>query len=237
MNLEPALIKDVELKKSSFQGELTRWGSRHFRSFPWRIKRDPYSVLISEILLRRTTSSAVMRIYQEFLLKYPNVQELANADCRKLERFLAGIGFQKQRARMLIEIGDFIIKAYDGNIPDSREQLLRIPYVGDYTASAISTFAYDVPATMVDSNIERIMKRVFMNHFHERSSFKVIQGIAGILSPDKKNRVYNYALLDLGALVCSYRTTKCEICPLKMLCDNCLLGKTRNERYAKKGVL
>ena len=222
-----SLTKDIELKKASFQTGLIQWGSDNFRRFPWRENRVPYSVLISEILLRRTTSSAVKRVYEEFLLKYPSVHALADANSGSLEKLLAKIGFQKQRTKMLIDVGKFIVGRYAGKIPNSKEELLCIPNVGDYTANAILTLAYGDPAAMVDSNVARIMKRVFAGHLKKKASYKEIQTVANMLSPEANNQEYNYALLDLGAAVCLYTIPKCKICPINGLCDYYILGSLR----------
>jgi len=214
-----AMVEDIEQKKSTFRTRLIQWGLNNFRRFPWRRDRTPYSVLISEILLRRTTASAVKRIYEEFLLKYPNFQALANTNSKSLEKLLANIGFHKRRTKMLIDVARFIIRRYAGEIPSSKEELLRIPNVGDYTANAILTLAHGVPTAMVDSNVLRIMRRVFMRHVGRKASYKEIQSIANSLSPDANNQEYNYALLDLGAAVCLYTIPKCGICPINGLCD------------------
>jgi len=219
-----ALIRDVELKKSVFQTRLIEWGKKHFRSFPWRKNRTPYSVLISEILLRRTTSSAVRSVYERFLSKYPDIKSLVNADGKALEDILAKIGFHKRRTEMLIEMANFIKGRYREEIPDSKEQLLGIPHVGEYTASAVLAFAYGVPTAMVDSNVERIIKRVFLKRLQKKASLGVIQQIAEMLAPRENNPEYNYALLDLGGIICLYNIPKCKLCPVNEACDYYLLG-------------
>ena len=219
------LSKVVECRKIELQSNLCLWGKHHIRRFPWRENRSPYSVLISEILLRRTTSTAVKRIYEKFMSLYPNVQELAKADKKQLENLLLNIGFHKQRTRILITIADFIIKTYDSKIPNTKENLLKIPYIGNYTANAILSLSYGIPSAMVDSNVERIIKRVFLRHLPKKVSIRAVQKVADILSPLEDNQNFNYTLLDFGALICRYRIPKCEKCPINNFCNTYLCRK------------
>lgn len=218
------LSGDVRLRKTRFRARLIRWGNKHFRGFPWRIERTPYSILISEILLRRTTATAVKRVYEEFLSRYPNLSELAKADSEVLEEILARIGFHRKRTKILIEVADFVLRTYDGKIPNSREQLLCIPHVGNYTANSVLAFAYAVPTAIVDSNVERIIRRVFLGNVQKKMPLKAIQNIADMLAPETSNQEYNYALLDLGAMICLYNIPNCKLCPVNSLCDYYILG-------------
>ena len=173
---------------------------------------------MAEVLLRRTTASAVLRIYEAFLNSYPTIGDLANADEKKLETFLSTIGYQKQRAKILKSIATFIVREYWGKVPRSTENLLRIPHVGPYIAGAILSFGYDAPAAIVDSNVERIMKRVFSNHLPNKTSLQVVQYLADALVPKRGHMIYNLGLLDLGALVCRYDSPRCQQCPIKTIC-------------------
>ena len=224
MELETSLIRDVESRKTSIQKGLIKWGEQHYRHFSWREKRTPYSVLVSEILLKRTTASAAKRIYQEFMSSYPNLEALAKADRGKLENLLLKIGYHKRRTNILIEIANYILSKYNGQIPKSKKNLLEIPYVGHYTASAILSLGYGIPSAMVDSNVERIIKRLFLKHLSKKKSFRIVQEIANVLAPVENNQNYNFALLDFGALVCRYGIPKCKVCPINKFCDYYLLG-------------
>ena len=233
IDLEDSLIKDVELRKSSIQKDIIKWGAQHFRRFSWREKRTPYSVLVSEILLKRTTASAVKNMYEEFMSLYPNIRELAKADEKELEKLLLKIGYHKRRTKILIEIANNILNKYNGQIPKSKKELLEIPYVGHYTAGAILSLGYGIPSAMVDSNVERIIKRLFLKHLSTKKSFRIVQEIADMLAPKENNENYNFALLDFGALVCRYGIPKCRACPVNKFCDYYRSGKrfkeSRNE--------
>jgi A/G-specific adenine glycosylase len=176
-------------------------------------------MLVSEILLKRTTASAVKNMYEEFMSLYPNIQELAKADEKKLEKLLLKIGYHKRRTKILIEIANYVLDKYNGQIPKSKEALLTIPYVGQYTANAILSLGYGIPSAMVDSNVERIIKRLFFTHLSKKAPLRLVQKIADTLCLKENHQNYNYALLDLGAIVCRYGIPKCKVCPINKFCD------------------
>lgn len=219
------LFNVVNSRKDSLQKELLEWAKKNLRQFPWRENRTPYSVLIAEVLLKRTTASAVLRIYKEFISLYPNIETLAKADRNKLEKMLLTIGYHKRRADILIDIAKHVVNKYNGEIPKTKEELLEIPHIGHYTANAILSLGYGIPSAMVDSNVDRVIKRLFMNHLPKKPSMHVIQKIADNLAPKENNQFYNLALLDFGALVCRYGIPKCKSCPLSKFCDYYLAGK------------
>lgn len=217
--LEPKLLAEIERRKKKVHLGLVQWGKQNFRPFPWRANRAPYAVLVSELLLKRTTATAVKRIFEQFISRYPNLQKLAHADRQQLESLLSRIGYHKRRATMLIEISAYILKKHDGKIPRKKQELLDIPFVGEYTANAILSLSYGIPTAMVDSNIQRIVSRLFCSLLPTRPSPKIVQKTAEMLAPNEDNQNYNYSLLDLGALVCKYGIPKCTSCPLNSQCD------------------
>lgn len=223
MELEESLLKNIELRKTHLGNSLVNWGVENYRTFPWRENRTPYSVLVSEILLKRTTASAAKRVFQEFMLTYPNVETLSTAKKEDLRNLLKKIGYHKRRAVILLEIANFVLDRFKGKIPCSKEDLREIPNVGQYTAGAILSFGYEIPSAMVDSNIERIIRRLFFKSLREKS-FRTVQQVAEQLAPEISNQNYNYALLDFGALVCTYGLPKCGICPITEFCDYYLAG-------------
>ena len=222
IKLGTSLIKTIESRKAHIQEGILTWGKQNYRKFAWRENRTPYSVLVSEILLKRTTASAVQRIYKKFMLRYPNIGVLAKANREKLEELLLRIGYHKRRTGILIDIGKYILNECNGQIPKSRKELLEIPFIGQYTAGAILSFGYSIPSAMVDSNIERIITRLFSKDFSDKSTARIVREIADMIAPDKENQAYNYGLLDLGAVICRYGIPKCNTCPINMFCDYCL---------------
>ena len=216
--LETSLIRAIESKEAHIQKGIIKWGKTHYRHFQWRENRTPYSVLVSEILLKRTTASAVKNMYEEFMSLYPNIQELAKADEKELEKLLLKIGYHKRRAKIFIEMANYILNEYNGQIPKSKTKLLAIPFVGYYTANAILSLGYGIPSAMVDSNVERIIKRLFFTHLSKKAPLRLVQKIADMLCLEENHQNYNYALLDFGAAICRYGIPKCKVCPISKFC-------------------
>jgi A/G-specific adenine glycosylase len=210
-------VLDEQLKKAkSIRKEwakcIIKWEKSQGRKFSWRVNRTPYKVLISEILLKRTTSTAALRVYDKFIEKYPDIFTLSKATYDDLEELIRPIGLYKQRTKQLKEISKYFTEDLKGEIPPDYDILIKAPGVGDYTASAILSFAYHIPKAIVDSNVERVLKRVF------KVKGKKLHEIAEILVPSSEPDIYNYGMLDMGAVVCNYRTPKCNECLINMFC-------------------
>ncbi|MEM3467048.1 MAG: hypothetical protein QXO71_07285 [Candidatus Jordarchaeaceae archaeon] len=218
MNIE--LEKEVERKKEEIIRNLLKWGKENIRSFPWRKKRTPYAVLLAEVLLRRTTAKAVCRIYEPLIEKYPNVYSLSHAEVKDLEKMLSVVGYNKQRALILKEMAKFIISEYGGKIPNKKEELMNIPHIGNYIAGAILSLGYGIPSAMVDSNVQRIIGRVFSRTLPTKGKRKAIVEVAEAIVPGKNHELFNFAMLDLGALICKYNEKICQKCPLSTICDS-----------------
>jgi A/G-specific adenine glycosylase len=189
-------------------------------NLPWRqCNHSAFDVLIAEILLKRTTASAVSRIYLSFLQEFPSSQALYLAYESEIAIFLSGIGLQQQRAKLLKEIADYLTRQERGSIPSKLTDLLNIPGVGDYTARAIQSFAFDIPVAILDSNVERILLRVFQNTVPYKPNRSLLQSIVDQLVPKSKHKEFNFGLLDLGAAICRYRNPIHSKCPLQKICD------------------
>jgi len=213
------LLTEARSRHEQIQREILRWASRNLRDFPWRRDRTPYKIIVAEFLLKRTTSTAVGRVYEDFLRRYPEIDRLAKADLAGLEGFLETIGYHKLRSKALKETAAYIIDKFGGRIPEDLDRLMSIPHVGPYTAGAILSLGYGKPAPMVDSNVERILKRAFLMTLPKKAVLKKLRQVAAILVPKHSHDTFNLALLDLGALVCTYRLPYCYRCPINRLCD------------------
>jgi A/G-specific adenine glycosylase len=224
--MEPRLEKEVGKKRGKIVHALLTWGSDNARDFPWRKNSTPYNILIAEIILRRTTAKAACRIYGDFIKHYPDIKALANADIKDLERILSAVGYHKRRAAILKEVAQFITSVYGGTIPNKKEELLRIPHVGYYTAGAILSLGYGIPSAMVDSNVERIIRRVFKDAMPVNGVKLTVIKIADMMVPEDGHKLFNLALLDIGALICRYSKTSCHDCPLQEVCDTALSKST-----------
>lgn len=170
------------------------------------------------MLLKRTTAKAASRAYREFLKEYPNIKKLADSDEKDLRRIISPLGYPK-RSREMKDAARFIVKHFSSNIPRDKDSLLEIPFVGNYTSSAILSVSFGKPYPMVDSNVNRILSRIYfgMNPIAGNISSDVMQ-IAQNLLPNKEHRIFNFAMLDLGGTLCLPRNPKCTICPLSEMC-------------------
>jgi len=229
IEITESLAQQIESRKRQIQKRILKWARTNLRTFSWRHEVSPYRILVAEVLLKRTTSTQVEKSFQKFIEKYPNINTLARARDTELRKILTPLGYYKKRAQIFIEIANYIAKEHHGEIPKTKEELLKIPHIGDYTANAILSLAYDVPSAMVDCNIIRIETRAFLKHLPQKHSQRTIQKVADLLSPVKDNQCHNYALLDLGALVCRSGIPRCKECPIKEFCDYYLLGKPHAE--------
>ena len=206
-------------ESSSFADRVLQWGGQNFSDFPWRLSRSPYEILIAELLLKRTTATAAARVYEGFLVRFPSLQDVASAPDEDLVRALSSVGLQHQRARSMKHLAAWLLSTHDGDVPSDLEGLLEVPGLGDYSATAILSFGYGVPAAVLDTNVERILIRTFGNTLPPRPSRPVLREVAQNLLPTEGHREYNYGLLDLGRLICRYADPRCGECPLTSICD------------------
>ena len=176
------------------------WAAQHSRVFPWRSeKRTPYTILLAEILLRRTTSTAVAKSYERILSKYPSIKSLASTSIRELDAAFGMLGLQRQRAIAAQRLAKVVVNRFSGVIPSNREQLVSIPSIGPYTAGAILSFGFGISAPVVDSNIERVIRRVFSISVGYLPPAQVSKA-AVLLVPMCLHEAYNWGLIDLGAI-------------------------------------
>lgn len=210
-----------------FAIKLLSWYKKNALRFPWRETSDPYKILLAEILLRKTTREQVKGIFNELTSKYPNLKKLASADISKLEKDIKSLGMQKKRAHLLIKLAKDIIKKHSGKVPRDRNNLMNLHGVGTYSANAVLCLAYNKQLPIVDTNVIRIVERVFKiksGKPRPRTDHEVWSFVEGFI-PIGKARKFNLAMLDFANLVCTPKSPKCRTCPLK---DMCLyLNKTK----------
>jgi A/G-specific adenine glycosylase len=190
-----------------FRSSLLRWGSDNLRSFPWRETTEPYEVLIAEILLQKTAAEKVECIFEEFISTYPSPVELAEANRGELADTIYSLGFQNQRSKALVSVGQTL---QDGEVPDDIERLLELPYVGRYAANATLCFAFGEPRPIVDANVIRIYNRIFDTDFDYRD--EAAWQFAEEVLPETDTREFNLAILDFAAEICVPKTPNCEEC-------------------------
>lgn len=210
-------MDEDSLKYELVRRKIIHWYNQHGRSFPWRNTNDPYHILIAEILLRRTTASAVARIFSDFMKQFDTPERLANAHESTIVRALSSLGLQSLRAKQLRKTASIIVKDYNGEIPRSSESLQSLPGVGVYIASAVKNFAYGEAAPLVDGNVIHFISRVFGIQYIGPSDVKAWEFMTQF-GGSHETKLY-WGIIDLVATVCLRQNPRCGICPLSMICD------------------
>ena len=222
------LISTIDSKRKLLQNAVLNWATGQLREYPWRkTGRSPYEILIAEVLLKRTTATAVARIYDDFLYQFPSLQVINNVSEEELANALSRVGLHRQRAKSIKALAQYLTKAEKGNIPDDLHRLLAVPGIGEYSARAVLSFGFGLPMAVLDVNVERILARVFQDALPQRPPQSLLQELADALIARGSHRNYNLAMLDLGALVCRYVDPRCKECPLDSICDYRNLSKDR----------
>jgi A/G-specific adenine glycosylase len=200
--------------------KLIAWYKKNKRDLPWRHINDPYKIWLSEIILQQTQVIQGLNYYLKFTENFPTVIDLANAPEDKVMRLWQGLGYYS-RARNLHASAKFIKENHQGKFPSSYETIKELKGVGDYTAAAISSFAFGLPHAVVDGNVYRVLSRLFNLHIPINSSQgkKEFQFLADELLNKKQPALNNSAIMEFGALWCKPQNPKCEDCPLQ---ENCL---------------
>jgi A/G-specific adenine glycosylase len=206
---------------------LLAWYDRHRRDLPWRAKPgerpDPYRVWLSEIMLQQTTVAAVGPRFEAFLARWPNVAALAAASLDEVLHEWQGLGYYA-RARNLHACAKKVVALHAGKFPASEAALRALPGIGDYTAAAIAALAFDLKATPLDGNIERVIARIFAAELPLPSAKPRLRALAASLTSAKRPGDYAQAAMDLGATVCTPRRPKCILCPWQESCRARALG-------------
>lgn len=202
-----------------FRKCLLLWFKENKRDYPWRKTRNPFRLLIAEMMLQRTKADQVLDVYNNFFSEFNSPEEVAHTDLRKLRKILYPIGL-KWRVRNFKDLCALLIKNFDGKIPDTRGGLLVLPGVGEYVAGIVLSVTFNKPEWIVDSNVVRIFKRYFgILTTKEGRRDKHVVELAKVYIVTREPRKANLALLDFTALICVPRNPKCTSCPLSNTCD------------------
>lgn len=202
-----------------FVRRLLRWFARHGRDLPWRRTHDPYKILVSEMMLHQTQVSRVCEFYPRFVKRYPSVESLAGARPSHVREAWEGLGYYN-RAKYLHQTARRVVHARGGHWPTTAEALQQLPGVGRYTAGAIVSFAYKQPAPILDTNVARVLRRVFGLRGDPKRAIvqKQLWQLAEALIPKGKVWEFNQGIMDFGALVCTARNPKCPACVMQRIC-------------------
>jgi len=201
-----------------FRRKIMRWFDNNQREYPWRQTRDPFRVLIAEMMLRRTKADQVKPVYERIFKEYPDVESFVNADERNIKEILYPLGL-RWRTPAFIHVAREIKEKYRNEVPQTRDELTKLPGVGDYVAGAVLSIACEKKEWIVDSNIVRLFKRYFaIDTYAEGRRNKRIIEIAKLYVSTGNPRKSNLAILDFATLICTPRNPNHAICPLMTGC-------------------
>ena len=217
----------LEFAVLEFRRKLIRWYRHHARKLPWRGVDDPYATWLSEIMLQQTRVATVIDRYQEFLLRFPTISDLAAADEADVLALWSGLGYYR-RARMLHRGAQFVEREMQGKLPHTSVELRTLPGVGEYTAAAIASIAFGESVPVLDGNVERVLLRLIGKPEEKSAQARArLVTIAGMLTPPaRRGRIahgnapgdHNQAMMELGATICLPRAPLCLQCPVVAMC-------------------
>lgn len=212
---------------------ILRWFSENRRNLPWRETNDPYAIWLSEIILQQTRIQQGTAYWERFMQKFPTVESLASASEDEVLRQWQGLGYYS-RARNLHAAAKQIVAA--GAFPDTLEGIKRLKGVGDYTAAAIGSIAFGIPAAAVDGNVYRVLARYFGmdTPINTTEGKKIFTSLAQELLPKDEASAFNQALMDFGALQCTPSSPRCMSCPLTETCEALRTGKVEQLPVKKR---
>ena len=215
-----------------FVRKLLIWYKKAARTLPWRHTRNPYAILVSEFMLQQTQVSRVLDYFPRFMARFPTIDALARSRPKAVMEQWDGLGYYA-RARNLHKLARQVTRLHDGTLPNSPEELQTLPGVGRYTAGAVACFAYEKAVPAVDTNVRRVLNRVFGNAKSGMRNAELWR-LASALVPKNGNRAwkFNQAMMELGALVCTARAPKCQDCPVS---NHCRYTARLNSRIRNPG--
>jgi A/G-specific adenine glycosylase len=206
-------------RRQAFRRRLLAWYDRHGRTLPWRSDPAPYNVLVSEVMLQQTQVDRVLPKYEEWLGKYPSLANLAAAPVDEVVRTWYPLGYNI-RPRRLHAIARESVERFGGELPADEATLRSFKGIGPYTSGAILSFAFGQRAAILDTNVARVVFRVFVARGNPKSHAmkKRLWAVSEALVPARRVFDFNQAVMDLGALICTARKPKCPECPMRTMC-------------------
>jgi A/G-specific adenine glycosylase len=221
-----------------FSSNLLAWNkTQNTRKMPWKGEKDPYKIWISEIILQQTRVQQGINYYERFIKTFPDVKSLATSSQKKIYKLWEGLGYYS-RCKNLIETAKFIHKNLNDKFPEKYQDILALKGIGNYTASAIASFAYDKPYAVLDGNVFRVLSRFFgiETPIQTSEGKKMFGQLSQRLLDKKKPSDYNQAIMDFGAVVCKPLLPLCRECPLQKRCVAFINNKTNCLPVNKKKI-
>ncbi len=209
-----------------FRDTLLKWFERHHRDMPWRGIDDPYKIWVSEVMLQQTQVKKVVAYYERFIQVFPDINQLAASPLRDVLKVWEGLGYYA-RARNLHKAAQIIVKEYEGEIPNDYTSFRKLPGIGDYSAAAVQSIAYNEPYAAVDGNIKRVLARLFLidTPINDSTAAKRFQKKADELLDKEKPGLFNQAMMELGATICRPQSPTCLVCPVNIYCGAFQTGR------------
>lgn len=216
-------LQIIDPRKSYyFRKKILHWYDSNKRSFPWRRTKNPFYILVAEILLQQTDAAKVAKEYSSFIRTFPKPSKLAAASKSSVNKFISRLGLD-YRVNRLISVARELEKNFNGKVPDTQEKLLKLPGIGPYIANAVLATAYNKRSAVLDTNVIRILYRFFgiKSSKNRPRTDPMLWLVAHQLLPQKTNmcKTWNYALLDFAALVCTHYHPNCDLCTLRRCCN------------------
>lgn len=204
---------------TQFTQYIIQWYQKAHRDLPWRKTKNPYHIWLSEIILQQTRVKQGLPYYIRFVETYPTVFDFAQADIQEILRLWQGLGYYS-RARNMHHTANYICEHLDGQFPSSYAELLKLKGIGKYTAAAIASFAYGEPVAVLDGNVFRVLARYFGidTDIGSTKGQKEFEALAQDILPKNQAAVYNQAIMEFGAMLCSPQKPNCMFCSLQTDC-------------------
>ncbi len=203
-----------------FRRNLLAWFKKHRRQLPWRETKNPYHIWVSEVMLQQTQAKKVVEYYQRFINRFPSLQHLAMAKLDDVLKQWEGLGYYA-RARNLRKAAKVLVEQMDGEVPGDYASFRGLPGVGDYTAAAVQSIAFNRPYAVVDGNVKRVVARLFLieSAVNRSPLAKVFQAKADSLLDRDQPGQFNQAMMELGSNICRPKSPLCVVCPVNDFCD------------------
>jgi A/G-specific adenine glycosylase len=221
---------------AKIQAALLEWFAISRRELPWRHTRDPYRIMVSEIMLQQTQVDRVLPKYKAFLDAFPTLEALACAPTADVIRAWAGLGYNRRAVNMQ-RAARAVVEQYGGQFPRDIAALLRLPGIGPYTAGAIACFAFEQDVAFMDTNIRRVIQRLFVGPEESLVAGEAqLLGIAETAVPPGQGWAWNQAVMELGALICTATAPACWRCPLQGHCRAYAARRAADEQIFSNGT-
>jgi len=215
------------LTNKEFATELLNWYQDHKRQMPWRGEADPYKIWISEIMLQQTRVDQATPYFQNFISLFPTVYDLAEAEQQEVLKAWEGLGYYS-RARNLHAASKMVVKEFNGKVPESYDEIIKLKGIGPYTAAAVTSIAFNKPNAVVDGNVIRVLTRYYGIEDDTRSTKtrRKVQEFANELIDEENPGDFNQAMMELGSEICTPSNPDCQHCPVQSGCVATKMAKT-----------